>query len=103
MLPTKIRDYNLKASYFNYLLENDLIRSSYGVTLVGNPEFEKFVNPQTGFLGDSFSFPGDSLHLNRSAASILARVIKHAIFARKKKMVNGMRYSAVASSGVAPT
>ena len=103
VLPTKIRDYNRKASYFNYLLENDLIRSSYGVTLVGNPEFEKFVSPQTGFLCDSFSFPGDSLHLTRSAASILARVIKHAIFARKKKMVNGMRYSAVASSGVAPS
>ena len=101
VLPTKSATYNRKATHFNGLLE-DMAGNNFNITIVGPSVFESYLDPDTGLLSERFSFRNDQLHLTPYAASRLATTIKTAIFARKKKRVDGRKFSAAVSSGTDP-
>ena len=102
VLPTKSATYNRKASYFNGLL-GEMAGNNFNITIVGSDVFESYLNPNTGLLSERFSFKDDQLHLTPYAASILATTIKYAIFARKKKRVDGRTFTAAVGSGNHPS
>ena len=94
LLPTKSYSINRKVAMFNSLIVKDLLESDLGVTWISGAN--DFVGI-TGYLSEKLSFVGDQLHLNYPGATILASMIKRAIYYRKGSgLVSGVSYGAVA-------
>ena len=83
VLPTKLPIVNRKIIYFNDILLNDLLQSFESVSIVGGSA--RFVDRENGLLSESLSrYHADPLHLNSAGVGMLVRLIKYAIFQRKK-------------------
>ena len=106
ILPTKSRELNHKALYFNKLIFNDLVMCNYKVSVVHG--FNDFVDPTDTLLSREYAKPhlNDLLHLNEKGVKLLARNIKTSIFQRKKlgsRTSSGRPYSDAVQRGSAPT
>ena len=108
ILPTKSRELNKKALYFNQLIFNDLVMCNFRVSVVHG--FNDFVDPADTLLSRNYSKPhmNDLLHLNEKGVKLLAKNIKSSIFQRKKsgstsRINSGRPYSDALQRGSAPT
>ena len=104
VIPTKLISVNRKIIYFNNsFIYNDLVQSCPGVTVVGGTI--QFADKQSNLLSESLSLHrGDVLHLGSAGLSLLIRIIKQAIFQRKKHKHSGrpLMSSVVRSGSVHP-
>lgn len=83
VLPTKSREYNQKAMFFNRLIFNDMVQCVFGITIVHG--FGSFLGPD-GVLSGKLAKPQlwDLLHINDIGVRKLAKLIKTSLFQRKR-------------------
>ena len=82
-LPTKLMTVNMRIMDFNNLLEHDLPRSCKNVFIVRG--VSQLLDRFTGLLSESLSRSRDDfIHINSAGVGLLVRIIKNAIFERKR-------------------
>ena len=98
MLPSKLMSLNKKILDFDDLLINELPRLCSNVSVVrGGGEF---LDTRSGLLSENLSKSRqDPLHINSAGRGLLVRLIKDAIFNRKKGKIDSRPFNVVAKAG----
>ena len=97
ILPTKLANVNRKALFFNHLIRSDLVNQNRAVSVI--PGIADFVD-NFGSLSKRYSLrEGDNLHLNAEGTRLLAKLVKTAIFSRKKERQQRRLYTGALKGG----
>ena len=97
ILPTKLANVNRKALFFNHLIRSDLVNQNRAVSVI--PGIADFVD-NFGSLSKRYSLrEGDNLHLSTEGTRLLAKLVKTAIFSRKKERQQRRLYTGALKGG----